>query len=1559
DSGTTCWYDRGVGTPAICPPDKIQRGVECYEKPSVGYDWTTPGGLLIGKICPPGSNDSGTTCWYDRGVGVPLQCPSGKVQRGVECYDVPPTGYAWTTPGGLLIGKICPPGDQDSGTTCWYDRGVGTPAICPSDKIQKGVECYEKPPNGYDWTTPGGLLVGKICPSNTNDSGTTCWYDRGAGTPLQCLPGKVQRGVECYDTPPAGFDWTTPGGLLVGKICPPGSNDSGVNCWYDRGVGTPAICPPDKVQKGIECYNKPPEGYDWTTPGGLLIGKICPPGSNDSGINCWYDRGVGTPAVCSSIKESQISDSKTTSLTLNPDNKSFRLTDHKIDCDNKLLNRLKLDTNGDKLQFAYKCATGLELDGATNKFTDLNDGGNGNTIYLDRHNVECGKDSAVSSIQLVKDANGNIQYAYKCKPTTGTICRKLNTQWDEEGGVEGDVIYLDRHDIKCNTDEVISQLVLRRNGDGKYRYEYTCCGSVPDKVQRGIECYDPPPAGYDWTTPGGLLIGKVCPPSTNDSGTTCWYDRGFGTPLQCPPGKVQRGVECYDTPPEGYDWTTPGGLLIGKICPPDTNDSGTACWYDRSVGIPMTCPPEQSFRTDSQRVTALASNPDNKTYNLTSHKLDCDDKVISRIKLDTNGDKLQFAYTCATGVVLGPSINKTTQWDDSGSGGTEFLDRHTIDCGPRSVISSLQLAKDTNNSIQYQYKCSPAGDLNCRNVTTQWDDEGNGDVRYLDRHNISCNNNESISKIVLRRSGDGRYRYEYTCCSAPVGGGVQKGVECYEKPPPGYDWTTPGGLLIGKICPPGTEDSGTTCWYDRGVGVPLQCPSGKVQKGVECYDIPPTGYDWTTTGGLLIGKICPTGTEDSGTTCWYDRGIGRIPDKKTCATGLRDDGVSCWKDSYGNGVGTIPTLNPCPEGSKDVAGTCWKDTTCRMYDDGYWNYSWGSVGCTDNRPWRWEGYNDCYKTWIVNLKTVDCPYVTKNIGDRGSSCPAGHTNIAGLCYKNCAPGYHFEGGNICAPDGHAGGYIATTLGDRQYCATDENMEAGLCYKKPKAGYECSLTHCKFSKDVKPGNKTGLIDQCPDGRVIEGGLCYIPAKPGYGCIATHCNFSKEVRPGNKTGLIDYCAADKTKDGGLCYTLPKPGYTCTATNCSFSKEVRPGTKTGLIDSCQDGEVNDAGLCYPVARSGFTCTATHCNFSKDVKPGNKVGLIDKCPEGKVNEAGLCYTPAKSGFGCTVTNCSFSKDVKLGTKIGLIDQCPAGKANEDGLCYTPAKSGFGCTATNCSFSKEVRTGNKTGLIDNCADGRVNEGGLCYTPAKGGFACTATHCNFSKDVKPGTKTGLIDQCPDGKVNEAGLCYTPAKSGYSCTATHCNFSKDVKPGNKTGLINTCPDNRINEAGLCYTPAKSGFVCDVTHCKFNKDVKPGTKTGLIDRCTDGKVNEAGLCYTHAKPGFGCTATNCSFSKDVKPGTKIGLINTCPDGKINEAGLCYTKPRDGFNCVATICDIKKDTREVLSSLVNYCDNDRTLVDNECYQHELAGFNCTKDQCALSRDVFETNKITVIMS
>ena len=232
-----------------------------------------------------------------------------------------------------------------------------------------------------------------------------------------------------------------------------------------------------------------------------------------------------------------------------------------------------------------------------------------------------------------------------------------------------------------------------------------------------------------------------------------------------------------------------------------------------------------------------------------------------------------------------------------------------------------------------------------------------------------------------------------------------------------------------------------------------------------CYPKCATGFH--PFGANICSPDCPNGYQDDGATCrlpleTYGRGAGRMPDKGNCPEGTRDDGTSCWKDTIPNGVGTIPNYSNCPSDYTTFPLTCTKGC------GGYYNTSWGSANCTDNRPFRFQGYDDCYKAWIV-----DCVRQPANTINRQPICGNNQTNIAGLCYNNCPSGYHFAGGNLCEPDGGSG--IIKNLFDRQTCNANEDKYGGLCYPKCQEGFTADgCCVCRKGGDVigKPNTAYG-------------------------------------------------------------------------------------------------------------------------------------------------------------------------------------------------------------------------------------------------------------------------------------------------------------------------------------------------------------------------------------------------------------------------------------------------------------------------------------------------------
>ena len=152
---------------------------------------------------------------------------------------------------------------------------------------------------------------------------------------------------------------------------------------------------------------------------------------------------------------------------------SIFLDRHTLDCGDDGINQFKLGRpKNNQIQYSYKCVEGVNSPANINKDTGANDWGGGNAIFLDRHNVDCGK-NPISKFRLVRPKPNQIRYDYTCNSAeVKGQCRDANSGWNQESNMN---IYLDRHNVACKDTEVITQFKLNRDGKGKFRYDYKCC----------------------------------------------------------------------------------------------------------------------------------------------------------------------------------------------------------------------------------------------------------------------------------------------------------------------------------------------------------------------------------------------------------------------------------------------------------------------------------------------------------------------------------------------------------------------------------------------------------------------------------------------------------------------------------------------------------------------------------------------------------------------------------------------------------------------------------------------------------------------------------------------------------------------------------------------------------------------------------------------------------------------------------------------------------------------------------------------------------------------------
>lgn len=167
---------------------------------------------------------------------------------------------------------------------------------------------------------------------------------------------------------------------------------------------------------------------------------------------------------------------KNTGWNADGNGKSYFLDRHSLACEEgKAINYFHLERNGGKYRYKYRCCdTQSQCKNKLEK-TPFTSDGNGNTIFLDRQNIDCNK-QFLSSFRMQRNGGGNrLRYSFTCCEMPAkerTTCDNFNTPMNDDGG--GNAIFLDRHEVTCGDNSALSHFKLVRGGN-KYQYQYTCC----------------------------------------------------------------------------------------------------------------------------------------------------------------------------------------------------------------------------------------------------------------------------------------------------------------------------------------------------------------------------------------------------------------------------------------------------------------------------------------------------------------------------------------------------------------------------------------------------------------------------------------------------------------------------------------------------------------------------------------------------------------------------------------------------------------------------------------------------------------------------------------------------------------------------------------------------------------------------------------------------------------------------------------------------------------------------------------------------------------------------
>ena len=112
-----------------------------------------------------------------------------------------------------------------------------------------------------------------------------------------------------------------------------------------------------------------------------------------------------------------------------------------------------------------------------NLATKINDIDNSKSvIYLDRHNIECPIKSGINKFKFINNSNNKINYDYTCSKGGNLEDNIIVKETPKNEGLTA-MVNLDRHDVKCDSNQILNQFRLIRPDSKSINYKYSCISS--------------------------------------------------------------------------------------------------------------------------------------------------------------------------------------------------------------------------------------------------------------------------------------------------------------------------------------------------------------------------------------------------------------------------------------------------------------------------------------------------------------------------------------------------------------------------------------------------------------------------------------------------------------------------------------------------------------------------------------------------------------------------------------------------------------------------------------------------------------------------------------------------------------------------------------------------------------------------------------------------------------------------------------------------------------------------------------------------------------------------
>lgn len=190
-----------------------------------------------------------------------------------------------------------------------------------------------------------------------------------------------------------------------------------------------------------------------------------------------------------------------------------------------------------------------------------------------------------------------------------------------------------------------------------------------------------------------------------------------------------------------------------------------------------------------------------ETNVLKDHDTNCNGQAMSNFHLSRDGDNISYKYNCESNLGTYENMDKNTELNEYGNTGSlVYLDRHNLDCSAENGFLTQFKYNKEGDKINYNYKCNKDS-IKTDTITdheTELNEDGQGNLYYLDRQNIKCPEGKGLVQFKLDRGGTtDKVKYMFKCAS-PADAPVEETTDTTTDTPPAAEASS------GTICFPET-----------------------------------------------------------------------------------------------------------------------------------------------------------------------------------------------------------------------------------------------------------------------------------------------------------------------------------------------------------------------------------------------------------------------------------------------------------------------------------------------------------------------------------------------------------------------------------------------------------------------------------------------------------------------------------------------------------------------------------------------------------------------------------